>query len=63
MNCNNTINNQALVRTLTYVKQKIHGIGAAKGTGHFPKEEFVCVTQDIIQYRYTCYHMPQCSLT
>jgi len=44
MNCNNTIINQALVSTLTYVKQKIHGIGASKGAGHFPEEQYVCVT-------------------
>jgi hypothetical protein len=38
------INNKVLVLTLAYVKQTIHGIGTSKGTGHFPKEQYVCVT-------------------
>jgi hypothetical protein len=37
------INNTALVLMLAYVKQKIHGVDASTGAGHFPKEQFVCV--------------------
>jgi len=38
------INNKILALTLAYVKQTIHGIGASKGAGHFPKEKCVCIT-------------------
>jgi hypothetical protein len=38
------INNKALVPTLACVKQRIHGIGASKEAGNFPKEQYVCVT-------------------
>jgi len=41
MTCSDMINNKVLVSTLAYVKQKIHGIGASNGAGHFPKEH-VC---------------------
>jgi hypothetical protein len=44
-----TVNNKALVSTLACV-QKIHGTGSSKGAGHFPKEQYVCVTLDTIQY-------------
>ena len=37
------IDNNALVSTLAYVKQKIHSTGASQGSGHFPKEEYGCV--------------------
>jgi len=43
MTCN-YINNTAVVSMLAYVKQKIHGIGASKRAGHFPKEQYVCIT-------------------
>ena len=36
----------------------VHGIGAKKGAGHFPEEQQVCVTQDALQYCYTCFGMP-----
>jgi hypothetical protein len=35
---------EKLESTLAYVKQKIHGLVASKGAGHFPKEYYVCVT-------------------
>ena len=35
---------KVLVLTLAYMKQKIHGLVASKGAGHFPKEHYVCVT-------------------
>jgi len=38
MTFNDMINNKALVSTLAYVKQKMHGIGVSKGAGHFSKE-------------------------
>jgi hypothetical protein len=44
MTCNDMINNKALVLTIAYVKQKIHGTGANKGAGHFPKQQYVCIT-------------------
>jgi len=52
------INNKVLVLTLACVKQTIHGIGASKGAGHFPKEQYVCVTLYKIQYHYTSFVMP-----
>jgi len=42
--CNDMIDKKTLVSTLAYVKQKIHGLVASKGAGHFPKEYSVCVT-------------------
>ena len=36
-------------------RMTIHGIGAEKGAGHFPKEQHVCTT---LQYSYTCFGMP-----
>jgi len=44
MTCNDVINNETLVSTLACVKQRIHGIGASKGAGNFPKEECVFIT-------------------
>jgi len=44
MTCNDMINNKTLVSMLACVKQRIHGIGASKEAGHFPKEQYVCVT-------------------
>jgi len=55
------INNKVLVLTLAYVEQTICGIGAWKGAGNFPKEQYVCVPWYTIQYRYTCFAMPLCS--
>jgi len=40
MTCNDMIDNNALVSTLAYVKQKIHSTGASQGAGHFPKEQY-----------------------
>jgi len=38
------VNNTALVSMLGYMKQKMHGTGASKVAGHFPQEQYVCVT-------------------
>jgi len=38
------INNRTLVTTLACVKLRIQGIGASRGAGHFPKEQYVCNT-------------------
>ncbi len=38
------INNKTLVLTLAYVEQKVHGVGASKGAGHFSKEQYVFIT-------------------
>ena len=38
-------------------RMTIHGTGADKGAGHFPKEQHVCVTYDKLQYCYTSFGM------
>jgi hypothetical protein len=35
------IKKKTLLSVLGYMKQQIHGIGASKGAGHFPKEQYV----------------------
>jgi hypothetical protein len=51
-------NSKTLVLMLAYVEQKVHGVGASKGAGHFSKEQYVFITKDTVQYQYTCFCVP-----